>query len=87
MIDQRFHSNSSLELEVNNVLATLEIALKREMKSDLKGSGNSFFKFLRARGSHLLTEAQLKQAEQSFRSHYDKPDLVTNLLNQENQVK
>ena len=57
-----------LELEMNNVLAAFEIASKRKMKGDLKRVVSIFFNFLQVRGSCLLTEAQLKQAEQNMQS-------------------
>ena len=66
----------ALELEMNNVLAALEIASKREMQSDLVRGVNVFFHFLQSRGSYALAEAQLKQAEQAARSLNDKPGLA-----------
>ncbi len=40
----------ALELEANNVLAALEIASKRELKSDLKRAVNIFLDFLHVKG-------------------------------------
>ncbi len=52
--------NAALELEVNNVLAAIEIASRRDMLGDQKRSMNAFFNFLQLRGSYVPTEAQFK---------------------------
>ncbi len=64
----------ALELEMNNVLAALEIASKREMQRDLIRGVKVFYQFLQSRGSYAQAEALLKQAEQAARSLNDKPD-------------
>jgi len=72
---------SVLDVEMNNVLAALEIASKREMQSDLVRGVNALFHFLQARGSYALAEAQLKLAKKVTRSLKYKPGLATTLLN------
>ena len=73
----------AFELEMNNVLAALEIASKREMQSDLVQRVNASFSFFQSRGFYTLAEAQLKQAEQAARSLNNKPGLATDQLNLE----
>ena len=71
----------ALEMEMNNVLAALQIASKREMQGDLVRGVNAFSRFLITRGSYALGETQLKLAEQAARSLNDRPGLSTALLN------
>ena len=71
----------ALELEINNVLAALQLASKRAMHMELVRGVNAFARFLQTRGIYALAENQLRLAEQATRLLNDTIGLITVLLN------
>ncbi|MGB8344580.1 MAG: NB-ARC domain-containing protein [Ktedonobacteraceae bacterium] len=67
-VERYAHDFDALEREANNVLAALQAAFERGMRSLLIRGSIPFAAFLEARGWYELAESNLKRAEQAAQS-------------------
>ena len=67
-VEKYAHDFDALEREANNVLAALQVAFERGMRSLLIRGSIPFAAFLEARGWYELAESNLKRAEQAAQS-------------------
>jgi len=82
-VERYEHDFDALEREANNVLAALQAAFERGMRSLLIRGSVPFAAFLEARGWYELAESNVKRAEQAARSQGDLASLAGVLYHQE----